>query len=129
MNVVSQKGWGILELMGHRVLAGRISEVEEFGTKLCRIEVPLGDAPAGSTEPERFVEMKYGGGAIYCLTPVEESVARERAARLRQYNLVDLRHLLPVGSAPEPVSPTERLQDPPEPDGDDPPASSSRYPF
>lgn len=32
--------WGIVELMGHVRLAGRVSEVERFGAKLGRIDIP-----------------------------------------------------------------------------------------
>jgi hypothetical protein len=45
--------WGIVELMGHKVVAGRISKSEEFGTVLLRVDVP-----ATSAYPE-FTQM-YG---------------------------------------------------------------------
>jgi hypothetical protein len=93
VNVEAMKQqWAILELFGHRVLAGRVSEVERFGGKLCRIEVPIGPAP-GSGE-ESFVAQEYGHGAIYCLTPCAEEVARAQAWRSHAL----LRPLLPAGS-------------------------------
>lgn len=80
-----QVEWVILELMGHRVLAGRLSEVERAGTKLLRIEVPLGPPPADGT-PEKFFVQDYGGSALYCVTPVPEEVAREKARLYRPAN-------------------------------------------
>lgn len=64
--------WAILELMGHRRLAGLVSEVERYGEKVCRIDIPKAD---GS-----FVTQFYGGKAIYCETPTTEDVARKIAS-------------------------------------------------
>lgn len=61
--------WGIVELMGHKVVAGRISKSEEFGTVLLRVDVP-----ATNAFPE-FTQM-YGNSAIYCVTFTTEEVAR-----------------------------------------------------
>ena len=66
-------GWAIVELMGHRRRAGVVREVEQFGTRLLRI-----DSPAG----EDLVTEFYGGGAIYALRPCTEEVARALAAQL-----------------------------------------------
>lgn len=33
--------WAVVELMGHVRLAGRLSEVERFGGKLARLDVPI----------------------------------------------------------------------------------------
>lgn len=59
--------WGVVELMGHRRLAGRISEEEKFGGKLGRIDVPKGDT---------FVSVYFGSASVYCLTIVDEATAR-----------------------------------------------------
>lgn len=67
--------WAIVELMGHRKLSGRVSEVEQFGTKMLRIDIP-GDA-------DDYATQLYGGGAIYCVTPTTEKTARAFAARFR----------------------------------------------
>lgn len=60
------EGWAILELMGHRRLAGQVSEVEIAGSKMLRIETP------GPNPVTQF----YSSAAIYCLTPTTEEVAR-----------------------------------------------------
>jgi hypothetical protein len=66
--------WAIVELMGHRQRAGLCQEVEQFGAKMLRIDIP-----AGETE---FVTEFYGGGSIYALRPASEEVARLMAERL-----------------------------------------------
>lgn len=63
--------WAILELMGHRKMAGRVSEVQLFGAKMLRIDIPS-DPPATQI---------YGGAAIYCLTPTTEETCRAFAKR------------------------------------------------
>lgn len=73
--------WAIVELMGHVRLAGRISEVEKFGTKLGRIDVPVDGGPA--------ITQYFSGSSVYRITPVTEAVARQVALR----------------NKPEPVSP------------------------
>lgn len=66
-------GWAIVELMGHRQRAGEVREVEQFGSRLLRIDTPTAGEP---------VTEFYGGGAIYALRPCTEEVARAVAQRL-----------------------------------------------
>lgn len=63
--------WAILELMGHRRVAGRISEVQRFGVTFCQLEVP--NVTGG------FRTALYGGSAIYGVHFVDEHEAREAA--------------------------------------------------
>lgn len=70
------EGWAILELMGHRRLAGYVREVSMFGTAMCRIDVPNLD---GTIQASQF----YGGQSIYCMTPTTEAIARDVAASNR----------------------------------------------
>lgn len=62
------KQWCILELMGHRKLAGLVSEENRFGTVMCRIDIP---GPDGKT-----VTQFYGGSSIYACTPTTEELCR-----------------------------------------------------
>jgi len=71
--------WAIVELMGHRRLAGRVSEVKRFGVELLRLDVPKADG---------FTTQFYNGAALYCVTPTTQDIARAVAA----------------GSQPAPVS-------------------------
>lgn len=60
------EGYARIELFGHRVVHGRVSEVTMFGATFARIEVP--------TEPPT-VEYK-SAQAIYGLTPITEDACR-----------------------------------------------------
>lgn len=73
--------WCIVELMGHRRLAGWVTEQNVFGATMMRIDIP----------GESMVTQLYNSAAIYAVTPTTEPIAREVAARFR----------------PEPVSPWE----------------------
>jgi hypothetical protein len=63
------EGWAVLELMGHRRLAGYVTEVELAGKGMLRIDVP---APEGTGPATQF----YSPTALYCLTPTTEDIAR-----------------------------------------------------
>jgi len=63
----TQEYWAIIELMGHVRMAGKVSEVERYGAKVGRIDVPDGDG---------FRTLFFGGPSIYRETPVTEDVAR-----------------------------------------------------
>lgn len=62
--------WAIVELMGHRRIAGKISEVQRFGAPFCQLDVPHGDG---------FRSSLYGGSAIYGVHFCNEREAREAA--------------------------------------------------
>lgn len=63
-------GWAILELMGHRRLAGYVSEQEIAGSSFLRLDIPA----AGGDEPE--ATQYYSPAAVYCITPASEEFAR-----------------------------------------------------
>jgi len=63
------EGWVILELMGHRRLAGHLSEETIGGSAFLRIDVPS-DPPA-----TQF----YSPSAVYAITPTSEETARAAA--------------------------------------------------
>jgi hypothetical protein len=67
-------GWAILELMGHRRIAGFVCQAEMYGAAMLRIDIPNTD---GTTAATQF----YGGASIYCLTPTTEEIARAVAMR------------------------------------------------
>lgn len=67
---MSGSKWAIVELMGHRQVAGKISEVTQYGVTMLRVEVP------SISEPGKvFRTQDYGGSAIYCLTHCDEETA------------------------------------------------------
>jgi hypothetical protein len=72
---MSDESWAIVEIMGHRRRAGRVCEVDLYGTKMLRIDIPVDDGTL-------FVTEHYGGAALFCVTPTTEEVARAMAIRL-----------------------------------------------
>ena len=65
-NPDSAEEFAVVEVFGHRRLAGRIMEVEKYGTKLLRIDIPKdGDFAKG------FTSQMYGGASIFSLTPCD----------------------------------------------------------
>lgn len=64
--------WAIVELMGHVKIAGKLTEVERFGAKMGRLDIPTADG---------FVTQFFGGSSVYRITPVSEDVARHVAGR------------------------------------------------
>lgn len=72
------EGWAIVELMGHRRLAGYVTEEEHFGTAMLRLDVHgLDDAKTAA------VTQFYGGSSVYCVTPATEEIARGLGERLK----------------------------------------------
>lgn len=59
--------WAILELMGHRRLAGRVIEETIGGASFIQIDVPKG------------ATQFYAPAAVYCITPTTEDLARRFA--------------------------------------------------
>jgi hypothetical protein len=69
-------GWAIVELMGHRRLAGHVSEQEIAGAAMLRLDIP-------GTDDQADITQLYSASAVYCLTPTSEEIARKIAARSR----------------------------------------------
>lgn len=61
--------WAKVEIFGHRTHVGRIAEVERFGAKMLRIDVPTQD-------PAVFATHFYGGSSIFSITFTTEEAAR-----------------------------------------------------
>ena len=98
-------GWVILELMGHRRLAGYLTEQEIAGEGFLRLDIPNGNPTDGPPKATQF----YRPAAVYCITPTSEETAR-RVAKLSQ---------------PEPV----RRWELPAPDDDDDDDEQDEAPF
>jgi hypothetical protein len=69
--------------MGHRKLAGKVSEQIIAGTPLLRIDVPELAAVNGEPPAPAFTQF-YGPSSIYSLTPTTEEIARRFAAYRRE---------------------------------------------
>jgi hypothetical protein len=103
------QGWAVVELFGHVRLAGLVSEADQYGVKMLRIDVPEVDGrPAFTTYK--------GGSALFSVTPTTEEVAiavvkQERPAPPIPYAL-QLRAMAPA------ISVADADEVPPEPDDD-----------
>jgi len=69
------EGWCLLELMGHRKLAGFVREATIAGGSFVRIDIP------GREGPAVVATQFYSPGSIYAITPVTEDIARRFAER------------------------------------------------
>lgn len=58
--------WVIIELLGHRRLAGYLTEQQIAGTSFLRLDIPA--------EPP--VTQYYSPGSVYAITPTTEEIAR-----------------------------------------------------
>lgn len=68
-------GWAIVELLGHRRLGGWVTEVELFGAKQLRLDVP------SAAEPSKvYATQVYSPKALYSFTPCSEGEARTVAS-------------------------------------------------
>jgi hypothetical protein len=68
--------WCVVELLGHRRLAGHVREVQVAGAGFLRLDIP----PAGN-DPGRT--QFIAPGSVYALHPVTEDTARAAAAAWR----------------------------------------------
>ena len=71
----SFEGHAILELFGHNMIAGHVSEESIGGASFVRVDVPPVDGRPGYT---KF----FGGAAIYAITPTDEETVQTAAERL-----------------------------------------------
>jgi hypothetical protein len=73
--VLAAPQWAIVEIFGHRRHVGIVSQAEQYGTTMLRIDVP---GQAGVPEATFF----YGGASIFGLTPITEERGKAELARI-----------------------------------------------
>lgn len=101
--------WALLELMGHRRIAGRVRETTIAGGSFLRVDIP---GALGEPDVTQF----YAPGSVYALTPITEEVARAMGPRLRPEPISA--YEVPARPAIEPAA---RTRDPVDVDDDDDP--------
>ncbi len=69
------EGWAICEIMGHRRLAGHVTWQAMGGADFMRLDIHA-DSDGG---PQ--ITQFYAPGAVYCITPTTEDIARKIGAR------------------------------------------------
>jgi hypothetical protein len=70
------EAFGLVELMGHQRVAGRLTEQVVGGANMLRVDIP------DSTDPEKFRTVYYGASAIYAVHITDEAAARKLAGNL-----------------------------------------------
>jgi hypothetical protein len=108
--------WAVVQQLGHKRTAGRVTEEERFGVKLLRLDVPQAD---GS-----FVTKLVGGASIYDVTYVGELEARAvaRASHQEPVHAWEMPRALPAHNLldiPEPNEFTPPRPGVPDEDGPD----------
>lgn len=103
--------WVVLELMGRVRVAGLASEVELFGAKMGRIDIPASEGG--------FVTQFFSGPAVYRMTPVTEAIARSVAERNRPQPVHRWEWELPKPNGDEATVHVVALNEYDEFDGDD----------
>lgn len=89
------QGWALVEQMGFRRTVGKVREVEQFGTKMLRLDVPYFEN--GTAEPSGFTSRFAGGPSLYQVSPLDEQLAL---------------HMAKDQSDPRPIMPTTfRIED------------------
>ena len=68
--------YAVVELFGHQVIAGLVSEQVIGGQGFVRVDVPAVNGNAAFT---KF----YGAGAIYAISPCDEAAAMEAVRRIQ----------------------------------------------
>lgn len=63
--------WAVVEIFGHRRHVGRVREVERFGAKMLRVDIPLRGDPAEHGWTTHF----YAGSSIFSFTITDEASA------------------------------------------------------
>ena len=87
--------WAIMEIMGYRKLAGKVSEAKIGAAAFIRIDIPQGK------EEKSFTQF-YNPTSVYAITPTTEEIARRYAAAHQQepvivYDLTQIPSSLPRG--------------------------------
>jgi hypothetical protein len=118
-NELPDGDYAIVEMLGHRTLVGRVTEVERFGSKLLQIEVIFNNT--------LLIPTLHNGSAVYAFTPCSREVAAARQAT----KTWQLPPSLVAAAPPASLAPPQGdlpfgANEPPDEDSDlDPPAPDS----
>jgi hypothetical protein len=77
--------WAVVELFGHQIIAGLVTEQQIGGQGFVRVDVPSVDVlEVGGTiaATDAFTKF-YGAGAIYAMSPCSEDVVLDHVRQAR----------------------------------------------
>lgn len=75
--------WAIVEVLGHKKFAGKLTEQVFGAASMFRVDVPETDQ--GDRTTAAYTKL-IGVGSIYCITPCTEAIARAAAQALERWN-------------------------------------------
>lgn len=90
--------YGIVELMGHTTLVGRVTEIEKFGAKMMGVEVLFGG--------QLLTPILQGGASVYRFTPCSPETAwKAQHQPDRMWALPEpIRAIVPAALLPAPAA-------------------------
>ena len=91
--------FAIVEILGRKVVAGRVTEQVIAGQGFIRVDIPAIKDQAAFTQ-------LYGPGSIYAITPTTEEIARAYVARNVEAPIHPWQLALPGGQDDIPVTST-----------------------
>jgi hypothetical protein len=91
----------IVELFGHNIIAGLVSEQTIGGQSFVRVDVP-------ASETQKAFTKFFGAGAIYAMTPCDEATCQAAVEGLRTRPIETYKLNLPQLRAPDPDEETEK---------------------
>lgn len=74
--------WALVEVMGHKQFAGRVTEQSFGGASFVRVDVPEVRDDVGRVLFPSFTKL-FGAASIYCISPCTEETARAFAAKMQ----------------------------------------------
>ena len=75
--------WAVIEVMGHKRLAGFVTEQTVAGAAFVRVDVPAVLNADTTVELPAFTKL-LGAGSIYAITPCTEETARAFVCKMRE---------------------------------------------
>lgn len=78
---MAYEGWALVEQMGFRQTVGKVSEVEVYGTKMLRLDVPVFGSIKSNDAPQVYVTRFCGGPSLYQVSPLDEETGIDMARR------------------------------------------------
>lgn len=75
MTDVPYEGFALVEQMGFRKTVAKIREVEQFGAKMLRLDVPFWNGLKQDVPPDGYTTRFAGGSSLYQVSPLDEELA------------------------------------------------------
>jgi hypothetical protein len=78
---MAYEGWALVEQLGFRQTVGKVSEEEQYGAKMLRLDVPVFGKIPSADPPQVYVTRYCGGPSLYQVTPLDAETAIDMARK------------------------------------------------